>query len=115
MRVKIVQSKLHAGSIYLKDAKLELDDNLAQQLIKAQIAVQLDPSEALDAAPTGTSMLRVRFTRAEVIEGAVILRDTELEVDAALAEQLIAAQTAVALDQDELVFTPVSEEEPDEE
>ena len=113
MRVKIVQSKPYAGSIYLKDATLELADDVAQALIKTQIAVPVDASEELPAVET--NRLRVRFIRTEVLEGAVILRDTVLEVDEVLAEQLIAAQIVVALDQDEIVFTPVSVEEPDDE
>jgi hypothetical protein len=59
--------------------------------------------------------VRVRIIRNEVYNGSVFLEGDKLDLETPLAEQLIEARVAIALDHDELVFTPVAEAVTDEE
>lgn len=54
--------------------------------------------------------MRVKIIRSEVLDGAVYLKDDVLDLPVETAEALIAGTIGIALDQDELVFEPVSDE-----
>lgn len=54
--------------------------------------------------------MRVKIIRSEVLDGAVYLKDEVLDLPVETADALIAEQIGIALDPDELVFEPVSDE-----